>query len=266
MRVLLGRAADALGRLGLGDAGFQLFQRLQALGDRTSGKELPPAYFRVLTAGSPDAAAFLHVGAVAARSFVDLAEAHDLPLRPSDRVLDFGCGCGRVAGRLPALTRAQLHGCDVNRRLADWCRAHLAGEFVTTAPEPPLPYPAAWFALVYSVSVFTHMHEPQARAWLAELARVTRPGGLALLTYLDERLPGGAALEPRLSAEGFVVRREGAEGSNLLCGYFTATGLARRAAPHWTLLEHRPSDVSGIGQAIAVLRRGGGEASGPAQP
>ncbi|MBW3558233.1 MAG: class I SAM-dependent methyltransferase [Proteobacteria bacterium] len=252
---MLGRAADALNRLGLGDAAFRGFQRLQAWGASSRVTGLPPAYLRVLTAGSPDPGAFVHVGQVAARTFMALAETHGVRLSAEDEILDFGCGCGRVAGPLAGMTPAALHGCDLHPRLIGWCRANLAGDFVVSRPTPPLPYAPGRFALVYSVSVFTHMHEPQAAGWLAELARVTRPGGLALLTFLDERLPGGAALEPRLSAEGFVVRREGAEGSNLLCGYFTADGLARRAAPHWTLLEHRPSDLSGIGQAVAVLRR-----------
>ena len=209
----------------------------------------------MLTAGSPDAAAFRHVGAAAAYKFLELAALHGSPLGPEDSILDFGCGCGRVAAPLSRLTPARLHGCDVNRRLVDWCRDHLPGEFQSTQPEPPLPYAGEAFALIYSVSVFTHMHAPQAAAWLGELARVTRPGGLALLTYLDEQLPGGAALEPQLSRDGFVVRREGAEGSNLLCGYFTAEGFAARAAPHWAMIEHRASDASGLGQAIAVLRR-----------
>ena len=252
---MLGGAADALNKLGLGDAAFRAFQRLQAWFDRSRAEGLPPAYLRVLTAGSPDPGAFVHVGEVAARTFLGLAEAHGASLTAGDEVLDFGCGCGRVAGPLSALTAARLHGCDLDQRLVGWCRANLAGVFLVSRPTPPLPYEAGRFAAVYSVSVFTHMHEPQAAAWLAELARVTRSGGLAFLTYLDERLPGGAALEPRLSAEGFVVRREGAEGSNLLCGYFTAKGFAERAAPHWTLVENRPSDVSGVAQAIAILRR-----------
>ena len=252
---MLGRAADALNKFGLGDAAFRAFQHVQAWGDRSRVDGVPPSYLRVLTAGSPDAGAFVHVGQVAARTFLDLAEAHGAPLAGTDEILDFGCGCGRVAGPLSTLTAARLHGCDLNSMLIRWCRANLAGEFVVSRPTPPLPYEVGRFALVYSVSVFTHMHEPQAAAWLAELARVTRPGGLAFLTYLDERLPGGAALQPRLSAEGFLVRREGAEGSNLLCGYFTAQGFAERAAPHWTLIENRPSDVSGVAQAIAVLRR-----------
>ena len=254
MRAVLGRVADGLNRLGLGDAAFRTFQRLQSLGARSSEQGLPPAYLRVLTAGSPDAAAFTFLGRASAYAVFQSAEKHRPPLGPEDPVLDFGCGCGRVAARLQELRPIALHGCDLNPRLVEWCRANLDGEFLVSEPEPPLPYEAGRFALVYSVSVFTHMHEPQAVAWLAELARVARPGGLAVLTYLDERLPGGAALEPRLSAEGFMVRREGAEGSNLLCGYFTPQGLAERA-PHWTLLEHRPSDQSGIGQAVAVLRR-----------
>lgn len=38
--------------------------------------------------------------------------------------------------------------------------------------------------LVYSYSVFTHLPEPMINAWVAELARVLKPGGLLLTTIL----------------------------------------------------------------------------------
>lgn len=136
-----------------------------------------------------------------------------------------------------------------------WCEAKLAGQFRRTRLEPPLPYGDAQFDLVYALSVFTHMHEENARAWLAELARVVRPGGLALLTYLDEALPAAGSLQPKLSETGHAIRREGAEGGNLLSSYFTAQGFAERAAPAWTLVDAIPSNRTANGQAIAVLRR-----------
>ena len=52
------------------------------------------------------------------------------------------------------------------------------------ASEPPLPFEAGRFDVLYAFSVWTHL-PPEAQArWLAEAGRVLRPGGLALITTL----------------------------------------------------------------------------------
>ncbi len=252
------RLIGVLDRLGLADAAFAIFQHLQALkpaAEDVAVEDLPvpPAYLRVMTAGHADAAAFLSQGRAAADLVEAVAARHDRPLSEHPDVLDFGCGCGRVSRYLGA--RARLSGCDINGKLVDWACANLPGRFVLSRQTPPLPYEAAAFDLVYATSVFTHMTEEPLKAWLAELARVVRPGGLALLSFFDEKIPAAAEFADRLSAEGFLIRQRGAEGSNLLCGYMTAEGFARRAAPAWRLVETIPSDVSGVGQAMAVFRR-----------
>jgi SAM-dependent methyltransferase len=49
-------------------------------------------------------------------------------------------------------------------------------------PLPPTDLTADWFDLAFSYSVFTHMREDVHLAWLAELRRVVKPGGLLVLT------------------------------------------------------------------------------------
>lgn len=244
-----------LQRLGLGDLAFRQYQRWQARVSEPEpaldGPPLPPPYLRVLTAGSPDPESFVRLGRTAAETVLALVERHG---GARDQVLEFGVGCGRVARWLiPQVGR--FAGCDVNSRLLGWSRANLTGEFARNRLTPPLGFADRRFDLVYALSVFTHMHDANARAWLAELARVTRPGGLAVLSFFDARLPQSAEVSEALGQDGFAIRQDGAEGSNLLCGYFSDQGLAERAAPHWTLAEVVGSDVSGVGQAWAVFRR-----------
>jgi len=66
------------------------------------------------------------------------------------------------------------------------------------ALQPPTGLPAQGFDLVYGISVLSHLSEPDQFAWLAELARLTRPGALLLLSTLgaDVSLVGPPTLLP----------------------------------------------------------------------
>ena len=101
-----------------------------------------------------------------------------------ERALDFGCSSGRVVRVLAAAYPAiEWHGCDPNGPAIDWARVHLPEvRFLQSPTEPPLPYPRTYFDLAFAISIWSHFGEPAAAAWLSELARVIRPGGLLLLT------------------------------------------------------------------------------------
>jgi SAM-dependent methyltransferase len=97
-------------------------------------------------------------------------------------MLDFGVGCGRVARHWAGLD-VDVHGCDYNGELVEWCRRNLPHVTArSNGLDPPLPYDDERFDLVYALSVFTHLTESRQRSWMAELRRVTRPGGLVLFT------------------------------------------------------------------------------------
>ncbi len=101
-----------------------------------------------------------------------------------ERLLDFGCGCGRFIRHLGSLTeRTEIHGTDIDAEMIEWCRANIPyGHYELAPHEPPLPYPDHHFDLVINHSVFTHLDERHQDLWLAELHRITRPGAMLLLT------------------------------------------------------------------------------------
>jgi SAM-dependent methyltransferase len=101
-----------------------------------------------------------------------------------DRLLDFGCGCGRFLRHFRALSeQVEIHGTDIDAEMIEWLRRNLPYAHVEVAAgEPPLPYPDKHFDLIINHSVFTHLDEHHQDLWLAELQRITAPGGLLLLT------------------------------------------------------------------------------------
>lgn len=105
------------------------------------------------------------------------------------RVLDFGCGPGRIMRHLaPLAEQSELHGVDVDPDVIAWCAANIPyARFITGPHNPPLPYPDASFDLIFSHSVFTHIDEARQDQWLGELHRILSPGGIALLTVHSTR-------------------------------------------------------------------------------
>jgi len=100
-------------------------------------------------------------------------------------VLDFGCGCGRVA--IPYIAKNQrLTGTDIDASAIEFLRKSYPGmDFRTNEYAPPLPYADGQFDAVYSISVWTHMNEESGRAWLTEIARILKASGVFLNSIMS---------------------------------------------------------------------------------
>jgi SAM-dependent methyltransferase len=100
-------------------------------------------------------------------------------------ILDWGCGHGRVTTHfIDAWPQPTIFGTDVDAENVAWCRRNLASDRFELAPLwPPLPFGDGTFDGIFGISVMTHLTAPAQDAWLAELARILRPGGIALLTF-----------------------------------------------------------------------------------
>lgn len=124
-------------------------------------------------------------------------------LRPSDRVLDVGCGIGCMAYTLAYYLNAHgsYEGFDIHKPLievaaqtfGDRCRnfrfehANIYNpmynpEGPVQAAEYRFPYPNERFNFVFLTSVFTHMRAPEVRQYLNEINRVLKPGSRCVMT------------------------------------------------------------------------------------
>lgn len=112
-------------------------------------------------------------------------DAHYLPLRAGDRVLDLGCGEGRHAIAAQALQGADAVGVDLflkdlqtaRERQTEFASAHPSqGLFALVAGDAMrLPFPDHSFDAVICSEVLEHV--PDWRGAITEIARVLRPGG-----------------------------------------------------------------------------------------
>lgn len=100
------------------------------------------------------------------------------------RILDFGCGLGRLLRYMVQFAPQHDYvASEVNPRAVEWLRSVYKQVNVLQAdPAPPLPLADASIDAAYAFSIFTHFSEPLHQRWLAELARVIRPGGLLIVT------------------------------------------------------------------------------------
>ncbi len=222
----------------------------------TDGPPLPPPYLMQIIIGYSDAAVFLETGQQAAAAFAGLFREAGHDLANCQRILDFGCGCGRLARHMPSHTAANLYGVDYNARLIAWCRRNLPGIYARNKLTPPLNLPDNHFDAIYALSVFTHLRQRTQEQWLQELERVLRPGGMALITFHDEHHARATpAVRERLQHEGMVIENDALEGSNLIGAFQSWESARRMFANRFDIVIERPSNLNAFGQAAVVLRK-----------
>jgi SAM-dependent methyltransferase len=123
---------------------------------------------------------------------------------PDHRVLDVGCGLGRLARVLTQyLSPTGVYfGIDVTKSSIDWCTANYPGypnfhfihadlfntEYNPTAgrlaADYRFPFDANSFDFIFSTSLYTHLVLRDADNYLSEMARVLNPEGSMWNTFL----------------------------------------------------------------------------------
>ncbi|CAM5682019.1 2-methoxy-6-polyprenyl-1,4-benzoquinol methylase, mitochondrial [Streptomyces badius] len=170
-----------------------------------------------------------------AAALLDAAE-----VGPGVRVLDVGCGSGTVSAAAVA-RGATVYAADAEPGMVAATRRAVPGAMAHVARLPELPYADAVFDAAVGNFVLNHVGRPLVA--LAELRRITRPGGrVAVTIWRSPGAPGqtliGRAARPPASpaptgsplsrrTTTSPVRPKGSRPSS------TRPGSSARSAPRW---------------------------------
>lgn len=125
-------------------------------------------------------------------------------LKPNDKVLDVGCGVGRVAAPLTRYLSPEgtYDGFDIVEKSIRQCTRAFSPRFASfhfhhadilngvynprgkyLSHQYRFPFPDHTFSFVFLISVFTHMLSHGVEHYLSEIQRVLLPGGRCFITY-----------------------------------------------------------------------------------
>ena len=135
------------------DSGFKV-------GPDTTVKEIPTGEYPVLM-HQPTKELFWESGLYVVQIMRQVLTADHFQFTAGQKVLDFGCFTGRLLRWFldEARSGVEFWGVDIDAYAIDWIASRLTPpfNFAVTTTEPHLPFPDAYFDLIYAGSVFTHM-------------------------------------------------------------------------------------------------------------
>jgi SAM-dependent methyltransferase len=218
--------------------------------DRAAGtwSHLPPAELRYRVGGSPDAEEFVTIGKTCANDVQAAVQKVGRELASFNRILDFGCGCGRTLVHMKTLApAAQFDGADIDANAIAWCKRNLDfANFTLSKETPPIDYGPDTFDFIYVISVFTHLDEDYQFRWLEELRRIAKPGALLVLTVNGSK-----------NGQGFFFERSYEEG--LFPAWYQNTYHSKEYVyenfgKYFDVLAHLPRSMNAH-QDVVVLRK-----------
>ncbi|HCP08611.1 MAG TPA: hypothetical protein DIT25_02320 [Candidatus Moranbacteria bacterium] len=105
--------------------------------------------------------------------------------KEGDRVLDFGCGNGRLV-ELFADKNIDYIGVDASQGLIDQAKSKYPDKALNfqkiSASQDSLPFEDVFFNTAYSIAVFHHFPKEHSKKMTQELYRITKSGGYVIVT------------------------------------------------------------------------------------
>lgn len=222
---------------------------------------VPPNHLAYDAYTTPHHGFYYNTGISTAEGIADIIKKH-IGQPETIRVLEWGCGPGRSVRHLPDVlgASAEVFGTDYNPETIAWCSKHIPNvRFALNGLMPPLPFEGEFFDLVYAISVFTHLSEEACRAWMEEVSRVLKTGGIAFFSTHgggDEKflLPHE---QKDYIEKGIAVRGSVEEGKKMFGAWHHPDYVKDVMLAKYEVLEHLTPGPAGAGQDFWIARKKG---------
>lgn len=160
------------------------------------------------------------------------------------RILDWGCGPGRVIRHLPDYISdsCKFFGTDYNKKYVTWCSKNIHGmDFRVNKLQPPLSFEEDFFDIIYGISIFTHLSEEMHFAWFKEIQRVAKEGCIILLTLHGETFKSKLTnSEQHIFDQGKLVIKAKTKEGHRTFGAFHPPRFVQQLVGKNEILEHIP--------------------------
>jgi ubiquinone/menaquinone biosynthesis C-methylase UbiE len=135
----------------------------------------------------------------------------------SRKVLDVGCGIGLVDAELVSGV-GELHGIDTSRKSVDEATRAVPTARFRHFGGKRIPHADAAFDMVFAICVLHHVPPRDRPAFLAEMARVTRPGGIVAIVEHNPLNPVTRHIVSRCAFDRDAALLRRGAGARLLAG------------------------------------------------
>jgi ubiquinone/menaquinone biosynthesis C-methylase UbiE len=106
-------------------------------------------------------------------------------------MIDFGCGCGRLASQLHRRVNVDYLGIDIIQPLLDYAARKSPPHYRFIQHRGlSIPAPDASADILAAFSVFTHMLHSETYIYLEDIRRVLKPSGKLVFSFLEFADPG----------------------------------------------------------------------------
>jgi ubiquinone/menaquinone biosynthesis C-methylase UbiE len=171
------------------------------------------------------------------------------------RIVDLGCGSGRLAATLHGRGKISYVGIDIIQSLLDYARTKAPSYEFILHRGLSIPQDDASADFVSAFSLFTHLLQAETYIYLQEAVRVLKPGGKAVFSFLEFTEPKHWAVFEHTVA---VTRGGTGDHLNMFLERSTIDLWAQKLG--FTVQQYFPSAATwsghSLGQSVAVLAKG----------
>lgn len=176
-------------------------------------------------------------------------------LRDGMRLVDLGCGSGRLAAALRQTAKIDYVGLDAIDPLLQYCRQKFPDYRFIHSTAMTLPFADQSVDVVSAFAVLSHMLHSEAYLYLQDMFRVLKPGGRVVMSFTEFAEPDhwvnfAAEIESHKTSL-FLHTAIERSALDVWCGHL---GFERET---FVGAHEAPWGGMGLGQSVAVLRKPG---------